>query len=86
MVSLPLAPQTRQQLLAAGFTTLADLEHVSPENLAAGEWDRGALGLRQLCGWWSGSRTVHVKLRVGQKGTRRRLDPICSKPRQTARS
>jgi len=38
VVALPLAPRARQQLLAAGYSTVADLEHLSPDNLAAGVW------------------------------------------------
>lgn len=36
LVALPLAPRARQQLLSAGYATAADLEHLTPENLAAG--------------------------------------------------
>jgi hypothetical protein len=49
LVALALAPHTRQRLLAAGYATAADLEHLSPEALAAGaRAARGALGLP----WW----------------------------------
>jgi hypothetical protein len=36
IAALPLAPSVRQALLTAGYGTAADLEHLTPQALAAG--------------------------------------------------
>jgi hypothetical protein len=45
LVALELAPRVRQRLLAAGYTSVADLEHLTPEGLEAGACRVGSRAL-----------------------------------------